>query len=144
MLAIIGAGGIFTGTNPSCTAGELQHHLKTSRSKFVICEPEFVSPLLDSAKQASIPNENIWVFDTTGDATLSPGLQSWTLLLTQGECDWVRFNDLAIAKKTTAARFFSSGTTGLPKAVEITHHNLLAQHSLVFEAHPRPYCVSLP
>ncbi|KAE8139066.1 hypothetical protein BDV38DRAFT_291781 [Aspergillus pseudotamarii] len=142
VLAVIGAGGIFTGTNPSYTAGELQHHLKTSRSKFVICEPEFVSPLLESVKQASIPNENVWVLDTTGDATLSPGLQSWTLLLKQGECDWVRFNDLAIAKKTTAARFFSSGTTGLPKAVEITHHNLLAQHSLVFEAHPRPYSVS--
>ncbi|KAB8224232.1 hypothetical protein BDV33DRAFT_199628 [Aspergillus novoparasiticus] len=142
VLAIVGAGGIFTGTNPSYTAGELQHHLKTSCSKFVICEPEFVSPVLGSAKQASIPNENIWVFDATGESILPPGLQSWTHLLKQGESDWVHFDDLAVAKKTTAARFFSSGTTGLPKAVEITHHNLLSQHALVFEAHLRPYSMS--
>lgn len=64
-----------------------------------------------------------------------------------GEEDWVRFNDLKTAEETTAARLFSSGTTGLPKACKISHYNLIAQHELVFEVHPRPYrvsCHSLP
>lgn len=58
-----------------------------------------------------------------------------------GEEDWVRFDDLKTAQTTTAARLFSSGTTGLPKAVAITHYNLIAQHELVLGANPRPYPV---
>lgn len=51
----------------------------------------------------------------------------------QGEKDWVRFDDEKTAKSTTAARLFSSGTTGLPKAAILSHFNFIAQHTLVHE-----------
>lgn len=50
-----------------------------------------------------------------------------------GEKDWVRFDDKKTAQSTTAARLFSSGTTGLPKAATLTHYNFVAQHTLVHE-----------
>lgn len=70
-------------------------------------------------------------------------MQSWKRLFDAGEDDWVRFNNLDTARRTTAARLFSSGTTGLPKAVMITHYNLIAQHELVHAATSRPFPVSL-
>ncbi|CAI7583506.1 unnamed protein product [Penicillium glandicola] len=73
---------------------------------------------------------------------MTHGLRSWESLFTHGEEDWIRFDDLATAQCITAMRFFSRGTTGLPKAVDITHYNMVAQHELVFEAHPRPYRVA--
>jgi acyl-CoA synthetase (AMP-forming)/AMP-acid ligase II len=141
VLAIIGAGGIFTGSNPSYTPHELAHHIKASESKFLFSEPEIIDSLLRAAGEVGVPEKNVWIFDNL-DQSIPNGMRSWKQLLTVGEEDWVRFNDLESASTTTAARLFSSGTTGLPKAVTITHYNLIAQHELVIGVNPRPFPVS--
>ncbi|KAF2200694.1 amp dependent CoA ligase [Delitschia confertaspora ATCC 74209] len=135
-LGIIAAGGVFTGSNPGYTAYEIAHHINITHAKFVICQPEIVKPILDA--KHDVPKSNIFMFDTDGQAIPS-GFQSWTTLLNQGEADWHRFNDLETAANTTAMLLFSSGTTGLPKAVQLSHQNLVAQHTLVLENQPVPY-----
>ena len=141
VLAIIGSGGIFTGTNPSYTAAELTHHIKTAKCKYVLSEPDILQPVLEAAKNNNIPNEHVWIFDPLSRDSFQGEHRSWRELLDHGEDNWVRFDDLKVAESTCAARLFSSGTTGLPKAVTITHHNLVAQNELVFEEDPRPYPV---
>ncbi|KAJ5934087.1 hypothetical protein N7466_003634 [Penicillium verhagenii] len=141
VLAIIGAGGIFTGSNPAYTPNELAHHVKAAECKFLISEPEILHNLLTAAKKVGIQKENVWIFDNVEQA-VPPGHKSWKALMDHGEEDWVRFNDLRIAETTTAARLFSSGTTGLPKAAMITHYNLIAQHELVIGLHPRDFQIS--
>ncbi|KMP03203.1 4-coumarate-CoA ligase 2 [Coccidioides immitis RMSCC 2394] len=140
-LAVIGAGGVFAGTNPSYTQFELSHHIKTARVNFLISEPEILENVLLAAKDNNIPSSRVWVFNTNG-RPLPPGCSSWTDLMNYGEEDWVRFNDLDTCKNTTAARLFSSGTTGLPKAAVISHYNLIAQHELVFGVISLPYEIS--
>ncbi|KAK2756530.1 hypothetical protein FQN54_005423 [Arachnomyces sp. PD_36] len=137
-LAVIGAGGVFSGTNPAYTHTELAHHIKTARVKFLISEPEILDNLTAAAKECNIPSSNIWVFNVQNQP-LPSGFRSWTELTKYGEEDWVRFNDEKTCDGTTAARLFSSGTTGLPKAAMISHRNFIAQHSLVFETKPPPY-----
>ncbi|KAJ5921644.1 hypothetical protein N7454_009118 [Penicillium verhagenii] len=141
VLAIIGAGGIFTGSNPAYTPNELAHHVRAAECKFLISEPEILNNLLTAAKKVGIQKENVWIFDNVEQA-VPPGHKSWKALMGHGEEDWVRFNDLRIAETTTAARLFSSGTTGLPKAAMITHYNLIAQHELVIGLHPRDFPIS--
>lgn len=138
VLGIIGAGGIFTGTNPSYTTMELSHHIRTSESKFIITEPEMLEPVLAAAKDCKIPKSNILIFDVMGQ-TIPEGFKSWETLFEQGEQDWVRFDNLETAKHTEAARLFSSGTTGLPKAVMLSHYNFVAQHTQVYETEERDF-----
>lgn len=57
----------------------------------------------------------------------------------EGESAWEGWDDAGRSKETVAARLFSSGTTGLPKAVEMTHYNFVAQHTLVMEYKPKDY-----
>lgn len=139
-LGIIGAGGIFTGTNPSSTSFELAHHIRTSETKFVITEPEMLETVLAATKECRIANSNILIFDELGQA-IPENFCSWKSLLSHGEEDWVRFEDLETAKSTEAARLFSSGTTGLPKAAMISHHNLIAQHTLIWTGDERDYSI---
>ncbi|OAX83177.1 hypothetical protein ACJ72_02468 [Emergomyces africanus] len=129
-LAAIGAGGVFAGTNPGYTQFELAHHIKTAKVSFLISEPEILDNLVAAAGDNNIPSSNIWIFNTQG-RPLPAGHKSWTELLKHGEADWVRFDDPETCKNTTAARLFSSGTTGLPKAAVISHHNLIGQHTMV-------------
>jgi acyl-CoA synthetase (AMP-forming)/AMP-acid ligase II len=111
-LGVIAAGGIFAGTNPSYTEFELVHHIKTSKTKFLITEPEMLDTVLAAAKASRIPQSSIWIFDNLGQKIPS-GFRSFKYLLNHGEKDWARFNDEKTAKETTAARLFSSGTTGM-------------------------------
>lgn len=142
VLAIIGAGGVFTGTNPAYTTHELAHHLKTSKASFLISEPELLSNIVEAAKAFNIPENNILIFNTVNQP-IPNGFRSWESLLQHGEQDWVRFDDENKSKSTTAGRFFSSGTTGLPKAAVISHYNFVAQHTLVYEMNePKPWDVS--
>lgn len=142
VLAIVGAGAVFTGSNPAYTKMELAHHFKASQSRFLVSEPEIVSPLLAAAKEMGIPESNVRIFNVLGQG-VPIGMQSWETLFQAGEADWVRFDDLKTSQETTACRLFSSGTTGLPKAATVTHHNMVAQQNLVFEVKPRPYRVAL-
>src|ERR1700709_2947341 len=137
-LGIIAAGAAFAGTNPAYTHFELSHHFKTARSKFVIGEAELLPAVLAAAKDCDISQSSIRIFDTQNEA-IPKGFTSWRDLLNHGEKDWIRFDDEQVSRTTTAARLFSSGTTGLPKSAALSHFNLIAQHMLVYEAHPLPY-----
>ncbi|KAL4808631.1 hypothetical protein BDV18DRAFT_157575 [Aspergillus unguis] len=139
VLAIVGLGGVYTGTNPAYGPHELAHHFRASETKFVLSEPELLKSILAASKEVGIPEKNVRVFDTQPGQNVPVGMDSWKDLFKHGEKDWVMFDDETRAKETAAARLFSSGTTGLPKAVTITHHNLVAQHELTSELNPRSY-----
>lgn len=141
-LAVIGAGFVWTGTNPAYSKHELVHHFKTSKTKLLIVEPELEESVIPAAKEHGITESQILLFDGTPyDENCSSGSRSWRTLLNQGEQDWTRFDDINRAKATTACYLYSSGTTGLPKAACLSHYNLLAQHTLLHEQVKKPYKV---
>ncbi|KAF2442079.1 hypothetical protein P171DRAFT_496841 [Karstenula rhodostoma CBS 690.94] len=71
-------------------------------------------------------------------------VKSWRSLVQHGERVWDGWDDETRSKQTTAARLFSSGTTGLPNAVDMTHHSLITQHTLAYDYKPGNYEVHPP
>ncbi|OCL14379.1 4-coumarate-CoA ligase-like protein [Glonium stellatum] len=139
-LGIVAAGGIFTGVNPSHTSSELQHAFRIAKVKCLIVEPELLKNALIAAEACNIPRSRIFIFDVHGQS-VPENLASWSTLQGHGECDWIRFDDKNTSENTTVARLFSSGTTGLPKALDMSHYNFVAQHTLVMEYKERDYTV---
>lgn len=150
-LGIVAAGGVFAGTNPSHTVYELAHSWKVAEAQALIVEPELLPNALKAAKEIGLSLNRIFIFDhhtpidspNTASENGWSGLKSWRELMKHGESDWERWDDEKRCKETTAARLFSSGTTGMPKAVEMTHHNFVSQHTMVIEYKPKDYEVRI-
>jgi 4-coumarate--CoA ligase len=133
VLGILAAGGVFTGTNPGYTPLELSHHISVTKAKIFLVEPELLKPMSEAMKRAKIQNPKIILFNH--DSNTMADHPSWRGLLEHGEADWPRFNDEHTCRNTTAMLLTTSGTTGLPKAAMISHYNLIAEHTLVWERH---------
>lgn len=145
-LGIIAAGGVFAGTNPSYTTYELSHAIKTARIQFLIAEPGLLQTAVAAAESCGLPQSHIFIFDVPNDplskemvTTSANAPRPWRWLFQQGEAGWRRFDDRQTCASTSAARLFSSGTTGLPKALDMTHFNFIAQHTMVLEHKPRDF-----
>ncbi|HVT40705.1 MAG TPA: 4-coumarate--CoA ligase family protein [Gemmatimonadaceae bacterium] len=106
-------GGLNTTANPMYTADELARQLRDSRAKFVVTIPM----LAERAREAATPvGAEVIVF---GDA---PGCMAFTSLVATGGAPPA----VDIDPQDVVALPYSSGTTGLPKGVMLTHRNLVA------------------
>lgn len=131
-MGIMMAGGIFSGANPSFVARELAYQLKDSGASFLLAADSSMEIALVAAGQAGLPRSRVYSFDATAldprPGRTSPGVQRhWTALLAPRDeaagFDWVEPAD---PKETICCLNYSSGTTGVPKGVEITHYNYVA------------------
>lgn len=132
-MGVIMAGGIFTGANPSFLARELAYQIRLSEPRFLLCAPGSLEIGLDAASQASMSRNQVYVFETLPAPSVSSqssrGCSHWsTLIASVAEGQAFTWQDWSLpdAFKKTIVLNSSSGTTGLPKCVEITHYAYVA------------------
>jgi acyl-CoA synthetase (AMP-forming)/AMP-acid ligase II len=115
LLAVASLGGVTTTVNPLYTAGELAKQLLDSRARFLITVASFLDKAREAATQAGI--EEIFVF---GEAE---GARPFAELLAAPPAPPAVAIDV---RNDVVALPYSSGTTGLPKGVMLTHRNIVS------------------
>ncbi|KZS99949.1 amp dependent CoA ligase [Laetiporus sulphureus 93-53] len=118
-------GAIVTTANPAYTASELVHQLKITNARLILVHSAHYAVALEAARTVGIPEANIILVEgSTGKAATVPEL------IEEGARAPKAYEERRLApgeaKTKLAFLNFSSGTTGLPKAVMIQHYALVA------------------
>ena len=112
---IAAAGGVITTINSLSTADDVEQQLRDSGARFLVAVAPFLDRALGAAEAAGV--DEVFVI---GDA--APGATAIGDLLTSE----AEPPDIQIEPDDLVALPYSSGTTGLPKGVMLTHRMLIA------------------
>ncbi|KZT08184.1 amp dependent CoA ligase [Laetiporus sulphureus 93-53] len=120
-------GAIITAANPSYLAGELEYQLTATKAKLMIVHSWSLAVALDAARLAGIPPERIVLLDSPSQQVAHVTVDE---LVKEGLSKPLNFVERRLkpgeGRTKLAFLSFSSGTTGRPKAVCISHYAPIA------------------
>ncbi|KAK4548829.1 hypothetical protein LTR36_008602 [Oleoguttula mirabilis] len=136
MHATLRVGGRVSGASPAYNVDEMTYALKTGDAKFLMTHPDSMEVATAAAKNAGIPKENLFLLEGELD-----GYTTIKELVEMGRKESQQAPTFQIPRSKTNKDVcgflsFSSGTTGLPKAVMIAHQNVIAQCLQVYPITP--------
>ncbi|CAD0092106.1 unnamed protein product [Aureobasidium vineae] len=144
-LAIIMAGGVFSGANPMYKAGELRHHFEVSETKFVFSDPASLAAISE-ASEGLFDAGNIIVWgDEEAGASVGARYSLAGFLAGLADApalDPVSFDDETRARDTVAVLMSTSGTTGLPKMAARSHLSLVTENLAIQDGLAKNYEVA--
>ncbi|KAL2042310.1 hypothetical protein N7G274_004799 [Stereocaulon virgatum] len=129
MLGTLRVGGIVSGASPAYNIEEMTYALRKAGAKYLMTVPTSMNVAAAAAKNAGIPKERVFLLEGEMDGYTTIK-QLFDIGKSYGESGQVPSFKIPKGKKNKdicAFLSFSSGTTGLPKAVMIAHQNVIAQ-----------------
>ncbi|KAK1466335.1 4-coumarate-CoA ligase 2 [Colletotrichum cuscutae] len=142
-LGIVSVGCVFSGANPAYTVPELVHQMTNTAAKVVLVHPNHLDQVLEAADKSRIPRSRVFQFSEV-ENPVKHGVPDWRQMIgTPAQANSYQWPELSAEESTStvATINYSSDTTGLPKGVCVSHHNLIAnvEQTIYMRYAEKPY-----
>jgi acyl-CoA synthetase (AMP-forming)/AMP-acid ligase II len=129
MFAGLRVGARISGASPAYTVEEMTFALKTANAKFLMTTPGSLDVARRSADAVGVPSRNVFLLEgeVPGYTSVQELIEMGRAIGEGGQTAAFKIPQGKTNRDVCGFLSFSSGTTGLPKAVMISHQNVIAQ-----------------
>ncbi|KAK5115422.1 hypothetical protein LTR85_009882 [Meristemomyces frigidus] len=126
-LGVVAAGGVYSAASPSSTVAELQRQVEIGNSRLLICGADHVDVASSAAQRSGLTESDVLLLDSTWQRWELQSLDGKVNAISDERLQWQTITDPKELAESLITILWSSGTTGLPKGVMLSHLNLVAE-----------------
>ncbi|KAL5350024.1 hypothetical protein ACLOAV_005060 [Pseudogymnoascus australis] len=123
---VIAAEGVYSAVSTSATVSELSKQMEQCPVSLLVCTPDTREVACKAAQKCALSDANIVVLESSSEWSLR-SLSTGTNYISEKQFDWRRITDARELENSLICLLFSSGTTGPPKGVRLSHTNLVSE-----------------
>jgi 4-coumarate--CoA ligase len=129
-LGVVAVEGLYSAASPAATPNDLARQIKDGPGQVIVCSKDREDVALAAAKQAGLSPDRVLILESYPNIKLYSSDGSVRCQFKE-QLPWRKITDLHELENSKICLLYSSGTTGLPKGVLVSHMNVVSECYLV-------------